>query len=106
MHRERRKLYHYCHASPSGCDVSRPERRVAALNAVIRGWAAYFNQGPVIRIYETVRWYTERRLRRWLMDRRGRRGTGYRQYSDEYLYGKLGLYSLPRRRADLPSAKA
>jgi RNA-directed DNA polymerase len=83
-----------------------PEGRVAALNAVIRGWAAYFNQGPVIRIYETVRWYAERRLKRWLRRRSGRKGTGYRQYPDEYLYGDLGLYDLPRRRADLPSAKA
>jgi hypothetical protein len=26
--------------------------------------------------------------------------TGYRQYPDEYLYETLGLYALPRRRAD------
>jgi RNA-directed DNA polymerase len=86
--------------------VDSPESRVTALNAMIRGWAAYFNQGPVLRIYETVRWYAERRLKRWLRRRSGRKGAGYRQYPDEYLYGELGLYDLPRRRADLPSAKA
>jgi hypothetical protein len=32
--------------------------------------------------------------------------TGYRQYPDEYLYETLGLYTLPRRRTDRPSAKA
>ena len=40
------------------------------------------------------------------MGKGGQRGTGYCQYSDEYLYEKLGLYMLPRKRADLPRAKA
>jgi RNA-directed DNA polymerase len=47
-----------------------------------------------------------RRLQRWLVRRSGQAGTGYRQYPDEYLYETLGLYALPSRRADLPSAKA
>ena len=83
-----------------------PEHRVAEISSLLRGWAGYFNQGPVTRIYETARRYTERRVRRWLMRRRGQKGTGYRQYPDEYLYQKLGLYALPRRCADPPSAKA
>src|SRR3954465_12538681 len=83
-----------------------PEHRVAEISSLRRGWAGSFNQGPVTRIYETARRYTERRVRRWLMRRRGQKGTGYRQYPDEYLYQKLGLYALPRRRADPPSAKA
>lgn len=85
---------------------SSPESRIAEINALLRGWTGYFNQGPVIRTYELIRWYVERRVRRWLMRRSGKKGTGYRQYPDETLYGKLGLYNLPRRRADLPSAKA
>jgi RNA-directed DNA polymerase len=40
-----------------------------------------------------------------VVKRRGGRGTGYRQFPDEYLYQSLGLYALPLRRADLPSAK-
>jgi hypothetical protein len=53
-----------------------------------------------------VRWYVQRRLQRWLTRRSGQDGTGYRQYPDEYLYETLGLYALPQRRGDLPSAKA
>ncbi len=49
--------------------------------------------------------YTERRVRRWLMRRTGRRGTGHRQHTDAYLYQTLRLYAVPLRRADLPSAK-
>jgi RNA-directed DNA polymerase len=40
-----------------------------------------------------------------LMRRSGRRGVGFRQISNEYLYETLGLYSVPRRRVDLPRAK-
>ena len=95
-----------------------PIRRVKRLNTMIWGWAAYFNQGPVVPIYRTRgvagvpadrplhRLDTERRVRRWLMRRSGRRGTGYRQYPDAHLYEGLGLYKLPDRRANLPNAKA
>ena len=61
------------------------ESRVVELNRVIRGGCGYFNQGPVLRTYRLIRSYTERRLRRGLMKKHKRRGTGYRQYPDEYL---------------------
>ena len=83
-----------------------PVSTVARISSMIRGWCGYFDQGPVMEIYELVRAYTERRIRRWLMRRTGRRGVGFRQIPSEYLYETLGLYALPRRRADLPSAKA
>src|SRR5580700_5247583 len=83
-----------------------PELRVAAINRLLRGWAEYFNQGPVLPNSKLVRWYVQRRLQRWLVRRSGQAGTGYRQYPDEYLYETLGQYALPRRRTDRPSAKA
>jgi RNA-directed DNA polymerase len=82
-----------------------PASTVARISSMIRGWCGYFDQGPVIEIYELVRAYAERRVRRWLMRRTGRRGVGFRQIPDEYLYETLGLYSVPRRRVDLPRAK-
>jgi RNA-directed DNA polymerase len=82
-----------------------PANTVARISSMIRGWCGYFDQGPVIEIYELIRRYTERRVRRWLMRRTGRRGVGFRQIPDEHLYETLGLYSVPRRRADLPRAK-
>ena len=85
--------------------TTKPESRIAALNPLLRGWAAYFSQGPVARVYDLIRWYTERRLQRWLMRRSGRQGTGYRRYPKPYLYQTLGLYELPRAYVDLPSAK-
>ena len=82
------------------------EKRVTELNAILRGWSGYFNQGRVIRAYWIIQQCTARRLRRWLIRRQGKRGTGYRQYLDEYLYKTLGLYQLPRSRAAVAQAKA
>jgi RNA-directed DNA polymerase len=82
-----------------------PVSTVARISSMLRGWCGYFDQGPVMDIYDRIRNYTDRRVRRWLMRRTGRRGTGFRQIPDEYLYGTLGLYRVPQRRADLPRAK-
>lgn len=82
------------------------EKRVAALNALLRGWSGYFNQGRVIRTYRVIQKYTRRRLQRWLIRRQGKRGSGYRQYPNEYLYETLGLYQLPDSRAAVAQAKA
>jgi retron-type reverse transcriptase len=82
-----------------------PENTVVRISSMLRGWCGYFDQGPVMDIYDRIRTYTDRRVRRWLMRRTGRRGTGFRQIPDEYLYGTLGLYRVPMRRVDLPRAK-
>jgi RNA-directed DNA polymerase len=75
-------------------NTTTPENRVEELNPILRGWANYFSQGPVKEIYRFIDDYTARRLRIWLRRRSGKRGTGYRQYSDQYLYEKLGLIRL------------
>jgi hypothetical protein len=75
-------------------NATTPECRVEELNPILRGWANYFSQGPVGDIYRCLDDYTARRLRIWLRRRSGKRGTGYRQYSDQYLYEKLGLIRL------------
>jgi RNA-directed DNA polymerase len=87
-------------------NASTPEARTAVINQKLRGWANYFDQGPVLKAYRIIQQYTERRLRRWLMRRRQKRGTGYRQYPDKHLYEKLGLVKLPDSREDLSNAKA
>lgn len=82
------------------------ESRVRELNRLLRGWGAYFNQGPVLREYALINRYVGWRLRRWLVRKHKRRGSGYRRYPDKDLYEKLGLFMLPVRRADLPRAKS
>lgn len=83
------------------------ENRVSRLNQLIGGWTNYFNQGPVLGSYNFIEQYTGRRLRRWLTKKHKQRGkSGWRLYSDDYLYNELGLIKLPRNRAELSSAKA
>lgn len=95
-----KKLMRAIHdATSSRWNEKSVESRVEELNPIIRGWAGYFNQGPVSHEYRFIQDYTERRLRIWLRRRSGKNGTGYRQYPNEYLYEKLGLYRLPLSRA-------
>ena len=83
-----------------------PMERVGVLNPILRGWCGYFNQGPVVQVYRVVRRYLERRFRKWLMRREQRGGTGYKQYTDPYLYEELGLFPIPTQRAAAPNVKA
>jgi RNA-directed DNA polymerase len=82
------------------------EKRVLEINQILRGWCGYFNQGPVTKAYTIVRQYTERRIRRWLMKKHKRRGTGYRQYPDQHLYEVLGLYKPVAPSPGQPRAKS
>ena len=87
-------------------NTTTPEERVTALNRAVRGWANYFNQGPVLPIYKRLQFTMEYRLRRWLVGKFKQRGAGCRKYPNQYLYEKLGLYKLPTTRADLLRSKA
>jgi RNA-directed DNA polymerase len=51
------------------------EERIERINSFLRGWAGYFDQGPVTRTYNLIRKYIERRIWRWLMGKHGQRGT-------------------------------
>jgi group II intron reverse transcriptase/maturase len=82
------------------------EKRILEINLILRGWCGYFDQGPVAAVYRTVDRYTARRVRRWLMKKHGRRGTGYRQYPDQHLYGVLGLYKPTARPRNQPRTKS
>jgi RNA-directed DNA polymerase len=83
-----------------------PHERIPEINLILRGWCGYFNHGYVTPTYRRLRWYTEQRLRRWLMRREERAGTGYKRYPVAYLYQTLGLYQIPTRRAVVLNAKA
>ena len=87
-------------------DCQLPHERIPEINSILRGWCGYFNYGQVTPVYRRIRRYTEQRLRRWLMRRAQRQGTGYRRYPTAYLYQTLGLYSVPTRRAAVLNAKA
>jgi RNA-directed DNA polymerase len=67
---------------------------VAQLNAVLAGWVNYFRVGNASRAFSEVRDYLEMKIRTLLTRRKRRRksSVGWRRWSNEYLYGVLGLY--------------
>jgi group II intron reverse transcriptase/maturase len=79
---------------------------VGRLNRLLVGWGNYFCLGPVSQAYRAVDAHARYRLRQWLRHKHKRRGRGAKRYPDEYLYTTLGLVCLPRRRLNLPWAKA
>ena len=92
-------------ATTSRWNAKDVQSRIEELNPLLRGWAGYFSQGPVGRVYRLIDDYTKRRLRIWLMRKHGKKGTGYRQYSNQFLHETLGLIRLLPLGVNLPNAK-
>lgn len=67
---------------------------VAQINASLAGWVNYFRVGNANRAFSEVRGYMEMKVRTLLTRRKRRCKTsiGWRRWSNEYLYGVLGLY--------------
>lgn len=74
-----------------------PEEFVTQLNQIVRGWAEYYRHTNASKSFHTAQRFINRRVRSYLMQRGKRRGRGYRQYSDDYLYQKLRLIDLTAR---------
>jgi group II intron reverse transcriptase/maturase len=67
---------------------------VSKINSVLTGWVNYFRVGNASRAFSEVRDYAEMKIRTLLTrrKRRKKRSIGWRRWSNEYLYGVLGLY--------------
>lgn len=67
---------------------------VMRINAAVAGWVEYFRVGNSSRAFSEVRDYMEMKVRTLLTrrKRRRKRSIGWRRWSNEYLYGVLGLY--------------
>ena len=67
---------------------------ISKINQVLTGWVNYFRVGNSSRAFSEVRDYVEMKVRTLLTrrKRRQKRSIGWRRWSNEYLYGVLGLY--------------
>jgi RNA-directed DNA polymerase len=67
---------------------------VKHINATLAGWVNYFRVGNASRAFSEVRDYVEMKVRALMTRRKRRRKTsvGWERWSNEYLYGVLGLY--------------
>jgi hypothetical protein len=67
---------------------------IQRLNPVLAGWVRYFQVANSNRAFGEVRDYVEMKVRTLLSrrKRRQKRSIGWKRWSNEYLYGVLGLY--------------
>ena len=67
---------------------------MSKINPVLTGWVNYFRVGSSSRAFSEVRDYVEMKVHTLLTrrKRRQKRSIGWRRWSNEYLYGVLGLY--------------
>jgi RNA-directed DNA polymerase len=68
----------------------------AALNPVLRGWAAYFSYGTRLMAYRAVDRYVETRVRHFLRRRHQVPTRGTRRFSSDVIFGELGVLRLRR----------
>ena len=88
-----------------------PDRMVAELNHVLRGWAGYFCLGPVSDAYRAINAHTRYRFRQWWgakhrTGKRKRRIFGPCWYWSPWLEQTFGLLQLRWDPSRLPHAKA
>jgi len=77
---------------------------IQAVNAVIRGWVNYFRIGNSNDTFGKVRDLIEKKVRRFVMKRKGLKGFGWKRWSREEIYQKWGLYNDYRIRYLYPKA--
>lgn len=65
---------------------------VKELNPIIRGWVNYFRIANSSKKFGKIRLYAANKVRKFIRRRQNRSGYGYRNYPDNYLYKRLGLY--------------
>lgn len=68
------------------------ETMIRKINMILRGWVNYFRIGHSTACFSYVRQWIEKKIRRHLMRSCKRRGFGWKRWSTEHMYSKLGLY--------------
>jgi RNA-directed DNA polymerase len=75
-------------------DQSQPiDRVIALINPILRGWVRYFAVGDASRCFGFIKDWVEKKVRRYLMRARKRRGFGWKRWSRQWLYQRLGLFN-------------
>src|ERR1017187_8282282 len=87
-------------------NVSQPVGAVIeVINPILRGWVTYFRIGDSSRCFSMVKRWVEKKIRRHVMRASKRKGMGWKRWSSEWLYARLGLFSDYRvRRQIFPKA--
>jgi len=121
-HRFKKDGHEYLGASPSRKSVARLRRKVrevlrpselgrweevrGRLNRVLVGWSNYFSHGTRLMAYRAVDNHVCERVRGFLRRRKKVSSRGTRQFSDQVVFGKLGVVRLRRIHLGPPPATA
>jgi RNA-directed DNA polymerase len=111
-HRYRKDGHWYLGASPSKKSVQRIKTKIGEilvpsntgtwievrdrLNALLRGWSAYFSYGTRLQAYRAIDHHVYDRVRHFLARRHKVPGRGTRRFSSERVFGELGVLRLRR----------
>ena len=111
-HCYRKKGQRYMGASPSKRSVARIKQKVGdllvpsntgswaevrdRLNQILRGWSAYFSYGTRTQAYRAVDNYVYERARHFLRRRHKVQSRGTTRFTDEVVFGELGVLRLRR----------
>lgn len=111
-HRYRKDGHWYLGASPSRKSVQRFKDKVGdllmpgnkgpwpevrdQLNAMLRGWSAYFGYGTRLQAYRAVDAHVYDRVRNFLVKRHKVQGRGTQRFPRDLVYGDLGVLALKR----------
>jgi RNA-directed DNA polymerase len=66
---------------------------IGKINPILRGWVNYFRVGHSSVCFSMVKRWIEKKVRQHLMRARGRKGYGWKRWSSEWLYDRLGLFN-------------
>ena len=69
------------------------ENVIVKINPILRGWVNYFRVGHSSSCFSMVKHWVEKKVRQHLMRARGRKGYGWKRWSSEWLYDRLGLFN-------------
>ncbi|MFD1975358.1 group II intron reverse transcriptase/maturase [Mesorhizobium kowhaii] len=111
-HRYRKDGHWYLGASPSKKSVQRIKTKIGdhlvngnkepwpvvctQLNRLLRGWSGYFGYGTRLPAYRAVDNHVYDRVRAFLRKRHKVQGRGTQRFSDDIVFGKLGVLRLRR----------
>lgn len=117
-HRFRKDGHWYLGASPSKKSVQRFKARVGELlvpgnhgawpavrdrlNSLLRGWSGYFGYGTRLMAYRAIDNHVYESVRRFLARRHKVASRGTRRFSDEAVFGELGVLRLRRVHVGAP----
>ena len=109
------KQYPHVEPSPKSCKKMRdairkettrstlkkePAEVFTRVNQRLRGWSNYFYYGNNTKVFSTMQYYTQNRMRRWLWKKHDKTHGQFTQaYCNERLHNDYHLYNLPLQAA-------